>query len=203
MEKPDRETYPSTASSATPAACAPDCACREKARASQRGYVRRHLATLLHRSARVWIRGIISGLLTGVLATVIMIPLEKTGASPLPAPLGLAFADTILHRHLPLPVGLAFHLAYVAFWGTAFVLFAYPRLTAIRVAALSAGLYVFALVVFVPLVGWGVFGAAVGPRVAAGLAITHALFGFFLWLFSKVIFRRDVDNVHLHRPGFP
>lgn len=144
----------------------------------------------LHRPPSVWLRGIAAGLLTGILAAVVMIALKKNGFSPVPMPLGLAFADTLLHKHLPLPIGLAFHLAYVAFWGTVFVLFAHPRLTVGRIAVLSLALYLFALLVFVPVVGWGVFGVGVGPRVAGGLAITHALFGLFLWLSCRLVFLR-------------
>lgn len=142
---------------------------------------------------RFW-KAVAAGLITGVLAAVVMIVLKKNGLSPVPAPLGLAFADTLLHRHLPLPVGLVFHLAYVTFWGTAFVLFAYPRLSAARIAVLSAALYVFALLVFVPIVGWGIFGVKVGPGVAGGLAITHALFGLFLWLSCRWLFRPDTSG---------
>lgn len=168
--------------------CALDCGCRGGSARHERGFISADLLKPLHQPWVVWLRGIAAGLLTGILAAVVMIALKKNGLSPVPMPLGLAFADTLFHRHLPLPVGIVFHLAYVTFWGTVFALFAHPRLTLARVAALSAALYLFALVVFVPVVGWGFFGAAVGPRVAGGLAITHALFGLFLWLSCRLVF---------------
>ena len=171
--------------------CTLDCGCRNGRLRREGGYLGAGFLTPLHRPRSVWLRGIAAGLLTGILAAVVMIALKKNGFSPVPMPLGLAFADTLLHKHLPLPVGLAFHLAYVTFWGTAFVLFAHPRFTPGRIAALSLALYLFALMVFVPIVGWGLFGAAAGPRIALGLAITHALFGLFLWLSCKALFRKS------------
>ena len=168
--------------------CALDCGCRGGPAGRDGGFVSADFLKPLHQPRSVWLRGIAAGLLTGILAAVVMVALKKNGFSPVPMPLGLAFADTLLHKHLPLPIGLAFHLAYVTFWGTVFVLFAHPRLTLGRIAALSLALYLFALLVFVPVVGWGLFGAAVGPRVAGGLAITHVLFGLFLWLSCRLAF---------------
>lgn len=184
------ESHPKDASSESKApSCALDCTCRGGPAQRERGFIDVDFLKPLHQPRSVWLRGISAGLLTGILAAVVMIVLKKNGFSPLPMPLGLAFADTLLHTHLPLPVGLVFHLAYVTFWGTVFVLFAHPRLTLVRVAGLSAALYLFALAVFVPTVGWGFFGAAIGPRVAGGLAITHVLFGLFLWLSCRFLFR--------------
>jgi len=171
--------------------CALDCRCGGGPARHERGFISADLLKPLQQPRAVWLRGIAAGLLTGIFAAVVMIALKKNGFSPVPMPLGLAFADTLLHKHLPLPIGLVFHLAYVTFWGTVFVLFAHPRLTASRIAALSLTLYFFALLVFVPVVGWGLFGAAVGPRVAGGLAITHALFGLFLWLSCQLLFRKS------------
>lgn len=170
--------------------CALDCGCRGGSARHERGFISADLLKPLHQPRAVWLRGIAAGLLTGILAAVVMIALKKNGFSPVPMPLGLAFANTLLHKHLPLPVGLVFHLAYVTFWGTVFVLFAHPRLTLARVAVLSAALYLFAMMVFVPVVGWGFFGAAAGPRVAGGLAVTHVLFGLFLWLSCRLLFPR-------------
>lgn len=179
-----------------PPACALDCACRGGAAGRERGFLGAAILKPLHCPPSVWLRGIAAGLLTGILAAVVMIALMKNGLSPMPAPLGLAFVNTLFHRHMPLPLGILFHLAYVTFWGTVFVLFAHQRTSALRVAVLSGALYLFALLVFVPLVGWGIFGTAVGPRVAGGLAITHALFGLFLWLSCRLPFlrRRDGDK---------
>ena len=56
------------------------------------------------------------GVVTALLLTAVMVPAMKFGLSPMPKALGLAFAETVLGRALPLPVGLLFHIAYIAFW---------------------------------------------------------------------------------------
>lgn len=188
MNEPDPKD---TVRESQTSSCALDCGCRGGPAGRERGFLSADFLKPLHQPRPVWLRGMAVGLLTGILAAVVMIALKKNGFSPVPMPLGLAFADTLLHQHLPLPVGLIFHLAYVTFWGTAFVLFAHPRLTLARIAVLSAALYLFALAVFVPVVGWGFLGAAIGPRIASGLAITHALFGLFLWLSCRLLFRKS------------
>src|SRR6056297_1204130 len=102
------------------------------------------------------------GIANGVILSVIMIAMKQMGASPLPRPLGLAFAETILGRTLPLPVGLLFHLAYVTFWSMAFVVLFRDSLSFRNALLLAGVLWVGVLVVFFPIVGWGLFGMSVG-----------------------------------------
>src|SRR3546814_8361105 len=47
-------------------------------------------------------------------------------SSDLPEPPSLAFAQTVIGRDLPLPVGLLFHTVYVTFWVAIFVRY-FPR----------------------------------------------------------------------------
>ena len=61
------------------------------------------------------------GIATALLLSAVMVPALRFGISPLPKPLGLAFAETLLGRSLPLPVGLLFHIAYVTFWAAVYV----------------------------------------------------------------------------------
>ena len=137
---------------------------------------------------REWGKAIAVGLINGLLLALIMITLKKSGLSPMPAPLGLAFVDTLTGRHLPLPIGLVFHLAYVTFWTIVFVILFRPRLAFVRAAMLAAALWIFALAVFVPIVGWGFFGVKIGPQIILGLFITHALFCTFLWGLCRAFF---------------
>lgn len=145
-------------------------------------------------SFRDWSKAIAAGLINGLILAAILISTLKSGISPMPAPLGLVFADTLLGQHLPVPVGIVFHLAYVTFWSVVFIVVARPKLSLSRAAALAAGLWLFALVVFVPFVGWGWFGAKFGPRIAGGLFINHALFAVFLWGLSKAFFRNELHQ---------
>ena len=70
-----------------------------------------------------WLRDIGVGLGVAVLTALVMLTLLNTGISPFPKPPSLAFAETLLGRTLPMPVGLLFHTAYVIFWSVVFVRF--------------------------------------------------------------------------------
>lgn len=142
-------------------------------------------------SPKDWSKAIAVGLINGIALAAILISTLKSGVSPMPAPLGLLFADTLFGRHLPVPVGIAFHLAYVTFWSVIFIVFFRPKLKFSSVVLLAAGLWIFALLAFAPFVGWGFFGMVVGPRIAIGLLVNHALFALFLWGLSKAFFRDD------------
>lgn len=113
----------------------------------------------------------------------------KTGVSPMPAPVALAFAERLLGWDLPLPAGLVFHVAWVTLWSIAYVVLFWDRLSFRRAAALAAFLLVLALAVFFPFIGWGLFGLAVGPKVIVGAFMTHALFAVVLWALSHWAFR--------------
>lgn len=131
-----------------------------------------------------WGKALGLGIANGAALSVIMVVMRQMGVSPLPQPLGLAFAETLTGRSLPLPVGLLFHLAYVAFWSIAFVALFRDSLT-LRNALL---LWIGVLVVFFPIVGWGLFGLAIGPMLILGSFIPHLLFGLFLWSLARLFF---------------
>lgn len=150
-----------------------------------------HLNSL---TAREWGKALGLGAANGIALSVVMVTMTKLGASPLPKPLGLAFAETLTGRSLPLPVGLLFHLVYVTFWSMAFVAFFRNRLTLRNSLILAFVLWLSVLVVFFPLVGWGVFGLAVGPQLIIGAFVPHLLFGLFLWGLCRVFFPRPAAN---------
>jgi hypothetical protein len=133
-----------------------------------------------------WARAVLLGFLNGLLLSLVMVPAFKAGLSPFPKPLGLAFAQWLLGP-VPLPIGLLFHLVYVTFWSALFVAL-FARLTLRNAALLALVLWVIALVLFMPLVGWGLFGLAVGPMVPVAALVPHALFALFLWLLCRWVF---------------
>lgn len=141
-------------------------------------------------SGREWAKALGIGIANGLLLSAVMVPLFKSGISPLPKPLGLAFAETLLGRPLPLPVGLLFHVAYVTFWSVAFVAFLRDRLTLRNAMILALVLWVGVLVVFFPIVGWGVLGLGVSPVLIGASLVPHLLFGLFLWGLCRLAFRR-------------
>jgi len=140
-------------------------------------------------SAREWAKAFGVGIANGLLLSVVMVTAFKSGVSPLPQPVGLAFAETVLGRPLPLPVGLLFHLAYVTFWSMAFVAFLRDSLILRNALVLALALWIGVLVVFFPIIGWGLFGLAIGPKLIVASLVPHLLFGVFLWGLCRFAFR--------------
>lgn len=128
-----------------------------------------------------WMRAIGVGIGVSVLTAAFMVITMKVGVSPLPKSLGLAFAETVLSRTLPLPVGLLFHTFWVTAFAVLYVLLFRDALTFARALTLGTALWLLVLVFFFPVVGWGFLGLAIGPRIIIGSAIPHFLFAFFLW----------------------
>jgi hypothetical protein len=131
--------------------------------------------------ARDWAKVIGAGIGVAILTAAFMIVGLKSGISLLPRPLGLAFAETVLGRSLPLPVGLLFHTVWVTGFTALYVVLFRDALTFVRALWLGIALWLFVLVFFFPVVGWGFFGLAVSPKLIVGAAIPHLLFAVFLW----------------------
>jgi predicted membrane-bound dolichyl-phosphate-mannose-protein mannosyltransferase len=142
-------------------------------------------------STRDLLKAIGVGIVTALILSVISVTGMKTGVSPLPKPLALAFAETILSRELPLPVGLAFHTVWVTFFSVVYVARHRYKITFMRALGLSAVLWISTLVVFFPLVGWGLFGLDVSPMLIAGSAVPHLLFAIILWGLCRMAFHDE------------
>lgn len=119
------------------------------------------------------------GMVTAVILSLIMIPAAKAGLSPMPKPLGLAFAQALLGA-VPLPVGLLLHVLYLTFWSVAYVTL-FTQRTFLNTLWLALILWVVVLILFFPLVGWGFLGLAVGPKLIIASLVPHLLFAIVLW----------------------
>lgn len=150
--------------------------------------------TQLQADRRSWVGAIGIGLGVSILTAVIMVVLLKAGVSPFPKPPSLAFAETLLGRALPLPVGLLFHVAYVTFWSVVFVRF-FPKRGFWPAMALAGGLWFFILAVFFPVFGWGFAGLHVSPKLIPASFVPHLLFGLFLWALDAYIPRRGEATI--------
>jgi hypothetical protein len=149
----------------------------------------------LHRlSGKQYAKAIGVGILTSLILSAIMVTGLKTGVSPLPAPVALVFAQTLLGTKVPLPVGLLFHVAWVTFWSVVYVALFRDDLSLGRAAGLAAFLLALALVVFFPFIGWGFLGLAEGPKVIVGAVVTHVLFAVVLWALAHWNFGIHHDN---------
>ena len=129
------------------------------------------------------------GVVTALLLTGVMVTAMKFGLSPMPKPLGLAFAETVLGRALPLPVGLLFHILYVAFWSIAYVSLFRDSLSLTNALVLGGLLWIAVLLVFFPVVGWGFLGLTVSPKLIVASLVPHVLFAVFLWGLCRVVFK--------------
>lgn len=128
------------------------------------------------------------GIGVSILTAAFMAAGLKSGVSPLPKSLGLAFAETILRRPLPLPVGLLLHTAWVTAFCVLYVGIFRDALTFMRAFLLAVVLWLSVLVFFFPVVGWGFFGLGVSPKLIVGAAIPHLLFAIFLWGLCRWVF---------------
>lgn len=146
-------------------------------------------------SAPEWGKAIAVGVAVSVLTGAVMFLGLKSGISPLPKPLALAFATTLLDMKLPLPVGLLFHAAWVTFFSVVYVLLFRDALTFMRAFWLAFVLWALVLAVIFPAVGWGFFGLAVTPKLIIAAAVSHLLFAVLLWAFSKFAFSSHPDRV--------
>ena len=135
--------------------------------------------TLRQITSKDYVKAIGVGVATAVILSLIMVPAARAGISPLPKPLGLAFAQVLLGE-VPLPVGLLFHVTYITFWSVAYVAL-FERRTFLNALWLALGLWVLVLVFFFPVVGWGFLGLGVSPMLIVGSLVPHLLFAVILW----------------------
>jgi len=156
----------------------------------------------LHRlSAREAWKATGIGIATGVLLALLNVIALKSHISPLPKPLGLAFAETLLGQQMPLPVGLLFHLAWVTFFSVAYVALWRDRLTLGNAMILAAFLWLLAMAVFFPIVGWGLFGLKVSPKLIIPTTVSHVLFGVILWGLARIVFGHGSSPHTSHSRG--
>lgn len=135
-------------------------------------------------STKDWWKAVGIGVGTAVLLAILNVIALKTGVSPLPKPLSLAFAETLFGGKLPLLVGLLFHVGWVTFFSVSYVVLFRDQLTFQNAFLLALALWAVTLVIFMPIVGWGFLGLGVGPKLILAATMSHLLFALFLWALS-------------------
>lgn len=141
-------------------------------------------------NAELW-KAVAVGIVTALLLSAIMLPAFKFGVAPMPKFPSLAFAEIVLRHPVPLPVGLGFHVGYVTFWSVVYVALFRDRLTFLNALWLALALWVFLLVVFFPVIGWGFLGLGISVKLIPAGLVPHLLFAFFLWGLCRLVFKKS------------
>ena len=140
-------------------------------------------------TSREMLKALVIGIVTAVILSAIMLPAFKFGVAPMPKQPSLAFAETLLGRPLPLPVGLLFHVAYLTFWSVIYVMLFRDQLTFLNALWVALALWLVILIVFFPFIGWGFLGLAISPKLIPASLVPHLLFAVVLWALSRIGFR--------------
>ncbi len=134
-----------------------------------------------------------SGFGWGVMATVGMsIPMiigTASGVAPMPEPIPKAIVTAVLGKELPIPLIIFFaagsHLAYGGIWA-ALLIQVTDRVTIWKGLGLGVFLWLLMQVVVLPFIGWGLFGAAITPKIAAATLLLHLIYGALVgWLVDR------------------
>lgn len=133
-------------------------------------------------SARLW-----RGFRWGVAATVAMsIPMMigmATGVAPMPEPIPKALVTLVLGTGVPAPLLMALsacsHLGYGGVFG-ALLARSFPDAGLKNGLMLGVLLWLVMQLGVLPLLGWGVFGVAITPKIAVATLVLHLIYGAVL-----------------------
>ncbi|MCF7803932.1 MAG: hypothetical protein K9N46_01350 [Candidatus Marinimicrobia bacterium] len=132
--------------------------------------------------------GFIYGLLATLAMTVIMLLSVATKISPMPAPIPVALVKTLLGA-MPKPalmaLGMIAHFIYGGIAGSIFAWLFSNRTLGVGFLW-GAILWLIMQVVFLPILGWGIFGSNITPKIAVATLILHLIYGGTIgWLFAR------------------
>ncbi len=127
--------------------------------------------------------GLIFGIIGTFFMTLIMLIGMTTGISPIPEPIPVAIAETILGTAAQpalMIFGMVAHFAYGAVAG--YILFAIAKDTKPILQGLGWGLLLWLIMhlLFLPFIGWGFFAGAVNVKVIPATLILHLIYGGIL-----------------------
>jgi hypothetical protein len=129
----------------------------------------------------------------GVVATIAMSMLMLialvSGSSPMPQPVPKAVVVQIFGSAIPKPILMALaiglHLGYGGLFGAVLAWIARP-VTIQKGLVLGIGLWAVMQVTFLPILGWGMFGTAITPKIAVATLILHLVYGSVLgWAMDR------------------
>lgn len=130
-------------------------------------------------------KGFLYGLLATLGMTIIMLIGTASEISPMPAPIPVAVVHKIL-GNLPKPVlmilGMISHFLYGGIAAALFVKLVKNK----NLLGWGILLWLIMQFIFLPFLGWGIFGSSVTPKIAAATLILHLIYGGILgWGLSR------------------
>lgn len=120
------------------------------------------------------------GVVATIAMSVLMLLAVVLGKSPMPQPIPEAVVVQLFGSGLPKPLltalTIGLHLSYGGVFGTALGRVA-PPVTIGKGLVLGVGLWILMQVVFLPFLGWGLFGTAITPKIAVATLVLHLVYG--------------------------
>lgn len=125
-------------------------------------------------------QGVLFGLLGTLIMSLIMLFGMGTGISPIPEPIPAAIAKAILGdaaKPLIMVFAIITHFGYGAFWGA--ILFNWMKNNGNIWHGIGWGVMLWLIMelIVLPLLGWGVFGSSITPKIAVATLLLHLIYG--------------------------
>jgi len=150
-----------------------------------------------------WLKaGLIGALGSLVMFILMMAAIHGAGVAPFNMPPSAAFLERIGMNVGPLP--LVAHFGYGVFWSIVFVALFKQKMNAWRGLALAGALWLFMMLVYSPIIGWGVFGFGAVERTAdhalylgapvkytVATAVLHVIYGLTIGLLNPLWIRQE------------
>jgi hypothetical protein len=129
------------------------------------------------------------GIVATIAMSVVMLAGTVSGRSPMPKPIPVALVATIFGAGLPKPalvlLGAAAHLLYGGTFAGVLALVARP-ITIWKGIGLAVVLWLVMQLVWLPVLGWGVFGIGITPAIAVATLMLHLIYGVTAgWLIDR------------------
>lgn len=130
-----------------------------------------------------------------VMFILMIIGIKVTGVAPFKIPPSAAFLEKLDMHAGPLP--LIVHFGYGAFWSMVFYALFRENMRLYWGIVLALGLWLFMMVVYSPVIGWGFFGFGgadyakdatlylePGPKYLIATLVLHLIYGSILGVFN-------------------
>ena len=149
-----------------------------------------------------WLKAALIGALGSLVMFIIMMAaIHGAGVAPFNIPPSAAFLERLGLNVGPLP--LLAHFGYGAFWSIVFASLFKKQMNVWRGLGLAAALWLFMMIAYSPIIGWGVFGFGATERAAEhalhlgspvkyviATAVLHAVYGLVIGLLNPLWLHR-------------